>query len=93
MSCHFNVFQSDISLRLQIELIDDDEKFTCQSPQVSTLTAAILALLEKANARIEERRRLVSRYPLGKLNSRSNTSNPLEAVGEGARLSEEIYVL
>ena len=65
MSCHFNVLQSDLSLRLQIELIDDDEKFTCQSPQGSTRTAAILAMLEKADARIEERRRLVSRYRFG----------------------------
>ena len=36
LSCCFNVFRPDRSLRLQIQLVNDDEKFTCYSPQGPT---------------------------------------------------------
>jgi hypothetical protein len=56
MSCHFDVFRSDLPLGTQLKLIDDDEKFTCQSPQSSKRAAALSTMLKKANTRIEERR-------------------------------------
>jgi hypothetical protein len=65
MSCYFDVSWSDLSLWLQIELIDDDDKLTCYSPQSSSRATALPAMLEEADARIEERRRLVSRNRLG----------------------------
>jgi hypothetical protein len=56
MSCHFDVFRSDLPLRRQLKLVDDDEKFTCQSPQSSTRAAALSTMLKKANTCVEERR-------------------------------------
>ena len=53
MSYHFNLFESDRPLRLKIQLVDDDEKLTCQPPQGSTWTTAVLTMLKKADTRIE----------------------------------------
>ena len=56
MSCHFDVFRSDLPLRQQPKLVDDDEKFTCHSPQSAPRTAAPSTMLKKADTRLEERR-------------------------------------
>ena len=56
MSCHFDVFRSDLPLRQQLKLVDDDEKFTCHSPQSSPRAAALPTMLKKADTCLEERR-------------------------------------
>ena len=61
LSCCFNVFGSDRSLRLQIQLVNDDEKFTCYSPQGPTGATALLTVLKKAQSCVQERRRSMSR--------------------------------
>jgi hypothetical protein len=65
LSCCFNVFRPDRSLRLQIQLVNDDEQFTCYSPEGPTGATALLTVLEKAQSCIQERRRSMSRYGFG----------------------------
>jgi len=79
MSRRFYICELDHSLALQMQLVDDDKKFTRYAPQGATWAAANLTELEKAYTFIEKWRRLVSgdRFPAIELNSRSNMSNPL----------------
>jgi hypothetical protein len=57
----FNVFRPDRSLRLQIQLVNDDEEFTCYSPQGPAGATALPKVLQKAQSRVQERRRSMSR--------------------------------
>src|SRR5437667_12739216 len=55
-SCRFNVFRMDRVLRLQIHLVDDDQKFVGFSSQRSARTTDVLTMPEIANACIQKRR-------------------------------------
>jgi hypothetical protein len=58
----FNVFCTDSPLWLQIQLIDDDQKFAGLPPQCTARTTDVLAMLEIVQTCFEKRRRLMSRY-------------------------------
>jgi hypothetical protein len=65
MSRRFYICELDHSLALQMQLVDDDKKFTRYAPQGATWAAANLTELEKAYTFIEKWRRLVpgDRFP------------------------------
>jgi hypothetical protein len=64
-SRRFNVFRADRAFWLQIQLIDDDQKFMGLSAQGSAGTTDVATMLEIANTRFEKRRGLMPSHCLG----------------------------
>ena len=62
-----NVLWTDRALWLQLQLLDDDQKLSGLPPQGPTRTADLPAMLEKADTRVEEWRRVMPNdsFPTG----------------------------